>query len=92
MCAAAVNSNCIRLTSLRAGKLGTAKKKGEALWRNVKYLVCWLLGNVRYKQMEYDRLHSTLRYYVSNMLAGLLIWCLYRHAPICHRLHLCVSV
>ena len=56
MCAAVLNSNCVRLTSRRAGKLGTATKKGEDLWRNVKYLVCCLLGNVRYEQPEYNRL------------------------------------
>ena len=43
-CAAVLNSNCIRLTSRRAGKLGTDTKKGEDLASNVKYLVGWLVG------------------------------------------------
>ena len=39
MCAAVLNSNCIRLTSHRVGKLGTDTKKGQDLHSNVKYLV-----------------------------------------------------
>jgi hypothetical protein len=44
MCAAVSNINCIRLTSHRAGKLGTDTKEGQDLWSNVKYLVGWLVG------------------------------------------------
>ena len=38
------NINCIRLTSHRAGKLGTDTKEGQDLSSNVKYLVGWLVG------------------------------------------------
>ena len=44
MCAAVLNSNFIRLTSHRVGKLGTDTKKGQDLWSNAKYLVGWLVG------------------------------------------------